>query len=475
MAGMDFYPKHNMVAYIEKNDGNTEFHQIMDFLTRSSIHFALTSRTVNNIRYIDAIVAGKPVTISEASIKSDLLFNDANGIDTLNNQAIFDAIQLMGYEGDLNTLTFNKALFSPHWKFLFNTMNHCISSKSTSWDQIPTNIVTAVICLTTNQKYNFSKLIFDGMMRHLDATKKFVMYLRFLQIFLSKQLKNVPMPMDHFPVPTLTKKVLTFMVKKGKNFSGKVTPLFDSMLVQPIEVEGEISERPSDSQPTPSPTHLTEAPSESQPDPSLRPSSPTSIPDSNPEASGRNVGGQSSSDKSLSRSEDGLTLQSVYDLCMSLCKQVTTQDSKILGLKAQIKKLQKRARPVINHHKAWLRATRLKKRRGVSKQGRKAVKSSKGEPTAHKDPAFDDFDNLLDDAMDYQEIEDAQDKESADLHQGTDREKQGTDREKEGTDREKEGTVRTKDSTDKLDKGTAEPKDGNSDESAAPITILKDD
>ncbi|GKE57900.1 hypothetical protein Tco_1497085, partial [Tanacetum coccineum] len=103
-----------MVAYLEKNDGNTEFHQIMDFLTHSSIHYALTvspivstsfveqfwtsakSRIVNNIRYIDTIVAGKPVTISEASIRSGLLFNDADGIDTLNNQAIFDTIQLMG-------------------------------------------------------------------------------------------------------------------------------------------------------------------------------------------------------------------------------------------------------------------------------------------------------------------------------------------------------------------------------------------
>ncbi|GJW55746.1 putative ribonuclease H-like domain-containing protein [Tanacetum coccineum] len=37
-----------------------------------------------------------PVTISEASIKSNLLFDDADGIYTLNNQAIFDTIQLMG-------------------------------------------------------------------------------------------------------------------------------------------------------------------------------------------------------------------------------------------------------------------------------------------------------------------------------------------------------------------------------------------
>ncbi|GKG12527.1 putative ribonuclease H-like domain-containing protein [Tanacetum coccineum] len=39
-----------------------------------------------------------------------LLFDDADGIDSLPNQAIFDAIQLMGYEGDLTVLTFNKAL-----------------------------------------------------------------------------------------------------------------------------------------------------------------------------------------------------------------------------------------------------------------------------------------------------------------------------------------------------------------------------
>ncbi|GKG10515.1 hypothetical protein Tco_0341915, partial [Tanacetum coccineum] len=41
----------------------------------------------------------KIVSISEASIRNDLLFDDADGIDSLPNQAIFDAIQLMGYEG----------------------------------------------------------------------------------------------------------------------------------------------------------------------------------------------------------------------------------------------------------------------------------------------------------------------------------------------------------------------------------------
>ncbi|GJZ98782.1 hypothetical protein Tco_0671235 [Tanacetum coccineum] len=83
-------------------------------------------------RHITAKVAGKVVSISEASIRTDLIFDDADGIDSLPNQAIFDAIQLMGYEGDLTVLTFNKALFSPQWRneddmTLPNVYDLCIS------------------------------------------------------------------------------------------------------------------------------------------------------------------------------------------------------------------------------------------------------------------------------------------------------------------------------------------------------------
>ncbi|GJS56462.1 putative ribonuclease H-like domain-containing protein [Tanacetum coccineum] len=110
MAVLDSCPKHNMVAYLEKSEGNAEFHEIIDFLKRSSIHHALTvspvvsttfveqfwtsakSKIINNVRHITAKVAGKSVSISEASIRSDLLFDDADGIDSLPNQAIFDVI-----------------------------------------------------------------------------------------------------------------------------------------------------------------------------------------------------------------------------------------------------------------------------------------------------------------------------------------------------------------------------------------------
>ncbi|GKD31749.1 hypothetical protein Tco_1242527 [Tanacetum coccineum] len=268
---------------------------------------------------------------------------------------------------------------------------------------------------------------------------------------------NVPVPLDHFPINALTSKVLSFMVKKGKNFSGNVTPLLDSMLVQPIEDEDQ---------------------PESQPDPSLRPSPSIPIPDSNPEGSGGNHGGQSSSDRSLSGNEDGLTLQSVYDLCVSLCKQVTIQAKEIKDLKAQIKKLKKKARPVITHHKAWMKSVSMKTRlagkksmqkkwmqkESVSKQGRKTAKSK---PTAHKDQAFDDLDDF--DAMDYMETEDAHNEKGVSTEDQV-----STVNPDEGTDKPKVTTDQLNVSTDKLDEGTAEPKNGNSDENATP-TVFGDD
>ncbi|GKE65657.1 hypothetical protein Tco_1519818, partial [Tanacetum coccineum] len=96
---------------------------------------------------------------------------------------------------------------------------------------------------------------------------------------------------------------------------------------------------------------------------------------------------------------------------------VTAQAKEIQALKAQVKKLKKGVKPLITHHKSWMKSVALKirlvrktslKKKGVqkgyvSKQGRKFVKSFKGEPSIHKDLAFDNLDDIVDDAMDYME------------------------------------------------------------------------
>ncbi|GKC87160.1 putative ribonuclease H-like domain-containing protein, partial [Tanacetum coccineum] len=285
-----------------------------------------------------------------------------------------------------------------------------------------------------------------GIDVHLDAKKKFVMHPRFILVFLTNQLKDVPVPLDHFPINALSTK--------------------DA---------GEVSERPSKTQPTPSPIHPSEDQSEPQPDPSLGPFSSNLISDSILEGFGGNHGGQSSSDRSQSGTKDDITLQSVYDLYVSLCTHATTQAAQIKDLKAQIKKLKKKAKLVISHHNAWIKSvsimkrlarkkslkTKLMQKESVSKQGRKPANSK---PTVHKDLAFDDLDDIVDDAIDYMETEDAHNEKGV-----------STDKQKVSTGKIDKGTDKPKVSTDKLTKGTAEPKDGILDESVARTTVFIDD
>ncbi|GKE95019.1 hypothetical protein Tco_1579874, partial [Tanacetum coccineum] len=94
------------------------------------------------------------------------------------------------------------------------------------------------------------------------------------------------------------------------------------MLVQPTTDEGEASERQSEPQPTPSLPHPSADQHETPPDLFPRPSPTIPIPNSIPEGSGGNHGGQSSSDRSLSGNEDGLTLQKEKE---SADKEVSTK------------------------------------------------------------------------------------------------------------------------------------------------------
>nr|GEV01521.1 hypothetical protein [Tanacetum cinerariifolium] len=114
MADLAFAPQHNMIDYLEKTKCNAKFHQIVDFLTSSSINHSLTvsptiyasnieqfwnsatSQTINDEKQIHAIVDGKTVVIIESSVRKDLLFTDANGITCLTNEQIFKNLLLMG-------------------------------------------------------------------------------------------------------------------------------------------------------------------------------------------------------------------------------------------------------------------------------------------------------------------------------------------------------------------------------------------
>ncbi|GKC19919.1 hypothetical protein Tco_1022069 [Tanacetum coccineum] len=109
-----FVETHNLVAFLEKPEESNRFEGIIDFLNASSIKYALMvnptvyescikqfwatgmAKTVNGERQIQALVDKKKVIITEKSVRSDLMLEDAQGTDYLPNDVIFEQLTLMG-------------------------------------------------------------------------------------------------------------------------------------------------------------------------------------------------------------------------------------------------------------------------------------------------------------------------------------------------------------------------------------------
>ncbi|GJU20162.1 hypothetical protein Tco_1153504 [Tanacetum coccineum] len=194
MSNLKFAETHNLVAFLEKPKESDGFEGIIDFLNASSIRYALTvnptiytscikqfwatakAKTVNGEVQIQALVDGKKVIVTETSVRRALQLKDAEGTECLPNATIFAELERMGYENLTQKLTFYKAFFSPQWKFLIHTILQCLSAKTTAWNEFSSTIASAIICLATNQKFNFSKYIFDNMVKNLEGGVKFLMY-----------------------------------------------------------------------------------------------------------------------------------------------------------------------------------------------------------------------------------------------------------------------------------------------------------
>ncbi|GJZ13280.1 hypothetical protein Tco_0548510 [Tanacetum coccineum] len=254
---MEISPKfaktHNVIAFLEKPAESDGFAEIIDFLKASYVSYALTVnpiiytsciqqfwataqvKMVNGVRQLQALIDKNKVIITKASIRNDLYLDDAKGTHCLPNTTIFKELAKMGYEKPSQKLTFYKAFFSPQWKFMIYTITQSLSAKSTAWNEFSSTMASLIICLATNRKFNLSKYIFDAMVKHLDGGVKFMLYPRFLQVFINQQLRDMSHYKKTFVNPFHTKKIFANMKREGKDFSGKVTPLFDSMLVQASE------------------------------------------------------------------------------------------------------------------------------------------------------------------------------------------------------------------------------------------------
>ncbi|GJW33588.1 hypothetical protein Tco_0053620 [Tanacetum coccineum] len=217
---------------------------------------------------INATIDGHSLSITEGSLRRHLKLADQDGITSIPTTEIFEQLALMGYHTDSDKLTFQKGAFSPQWRFLIHNILHCLSPKKTAWEQFSSNIAAAIICLATNRKFNFSRMIFEHMVSNISSPHKFLMYPRFIQLCLDMQRHKLQQHTRLYSVPSLSMKVFSNMKRSTKGFSGQEVALFPTMLddTEPSTSPSRISPSPSPS-PSPEPTPAHTQPSPTQPSP----------------------------------------------------------------------------------------------------------------------------------------------------------------------------------------------------------------
>ncbi|GJZ06107.1 hypothetical protein Tco_0539900 [Tanacetum coccineum] len=243
MAALQYKDDHNRIAYLGRERGSEDFTDILSYLDHSPLRYALTHAppvvfdslvkqfwatavvrpNAAGSHDLVATIDGREVVVTESLIRTQLHFDDANGIFDMPNSDILAGMRVIGYPTD-RALTFLKHHLSPQWRFLVHTLMHCLSPKSGSWNQFPSSIATALICLSTDRVYNFSRFIIEGMIGNVKATKnKFLMYPRFLQMIVAIETA------DRTPRPTFgfTRKLFANMRFK---WEGQPIPLTPPML-----------------------------------------------------------------------------------------------------------------------------------------------------------------------------------------------------------------------------------------------------
>nr|GEZ72649.1 hypothetical protein [Tanacetum cinerariifolium] len=368
---LTFVDTHNMIAFLTKSYASEWFNQIIDFLNASSIKYALTVnpniyvsvikqfwssvlvKMVNDMPRLQTLVDKKKVVISEATARDAFRLYDVEGIDCLPNKEIFTELARMGYEKPSTKLTLYKAFFSSQWKFLIHTILQCMSVKRTSWNEFSYSMASAVICLSTGRKFNFSKKRVGDLSSH--TTK--------------------------YSSPALIHKVFANMRRVGKGCSGVETPLFEGMIVAQqvgkgaaevnvkdvsiafVVAEGDASaandefstavDEPSIPSPTPSAQPLPasqDIPSTSQVDEFSTAVDEPSIPSPTPSAPPL----PASQDMPSTSQDAGISMdlfQNLLDTCTTLTRRVEhleydkiAQALEITKLKQRVKKLERRSK-----------------------------------------------------------------------------------------------------------------------------------
>ncbi|KAJ9544782.1 LOW QUALITY PROTEIN: hypothetical protein OSB04_024489 [Centaurea solstitialis] len=299
MDSLRFIEDHNKVGYLTKDKHSTGFEEIVDFLASSSIVYAATinptiyvnhmkdfwaNATIeesDRVKTIHTTICGLSLIVTPSKICHHLRLNDESGITMLFplcHQGIF---LKNGYAGPQNSLKYQKGKFCPQWRFFVHTLLHCFSRETTSWSEFSGTIASALVCLSTQQVFNFSQMIFDDLVYNHENmnnanVKSFYMFPRFVQEVKTQELTDVPTDGNTNESYALNSKVFSNMKRPAKGSNDIFTPLFSTMMgVNPPQgdasgLQPSQSSIPTDDLPPPSTTNIPQFLDDSTPTPSLK-------------------------------------------------------------------------------------------------------------------------------------------------------------------------------------------------------------
>ncbi|KAM0017116.1 hypothetical protein Hdeb2414_s0028g00704361 [Helianthus debilis subsp. tardiflorus] len=135
---------------------------------------------------IAAEIDGTKIVVTEQIIREVLQFNDQE-TDPIELAAgtIEDILPRLSYEGRFPPLI--KKFVHPYWRLLLHMFLLCMTENRGGIDQLNTTQTAALICVITNEPFNYSRYIFEAMKRNAIGLRKdkFLMYPRFIQMILN--------------------------------------------------------------------------------------------------------------------------------------------------------------------------------------------------------------------------------------------------------------------------------------------------
>ncbi|GJY87448.1 putative ribonuclease H-like domain-containing protein [Tanacetum coccineum] len=206
-----------------------------------------------------------------------------------------------------------------------------------------------------------------------------------------------------------------------------------------------------------------EEPFEQQPDPSPSPSPRTSpqpsptpiVHDSIPESTGENLGDHSSNDTSLSGNEDDMTLQNVYDLCLSLSTIPRIASQRNIGctksqsnfdhMETENAQSEGRTREMWMKTRSLMKFFRLSTGKNVLVTNKEGVstdfeKVSTDRPIVSTDGSKVSTDEQVESTEEHNE-------DTEEIFEGTEEIFEGTEEQREGTEEQRKGTEEKVEST----------------------------